>query len=85
MKKASSIGPAYAPVEGERSDPNGHPTGPAVASVAGDRGDNARNSSWPKPEEGLRLMHAFLSIKQAEVRETIIRYVVEQSEHQEGG
>jgi hypothetical protein len=41
--------------------------------------DRPENPSWPKPEEGLRLMRAFLYIKQAKVREAIIRYVEEQS------
>lgn len=41
--------------------------------------DRPESPFWPKPEEGLRLMRAFLYIKQAEVRETIIRYVEEQS------
>jgi hypothetical protein len=51
----------------------------ANKSVRPETEDRAENPSLPKPEEGLRLIHAFLEIKQAEVRETIIRYVEEQS------
>ena len=42
------------------------------------------NPSRPKAEEGLRLMHAFLEIKNAEVREAIIKYVEEQSRLENG-
>ena len=34
--------------------------------------------SRPTPEEGRRLMHAFFSIRDAKVRESIIRHVEEQ-------
>ena len=37
------------------------------------------NPSLPNPKEGLRLMHAFLTIKKAETREAIIKFVEEQS------
>jgi hypothetical protein len=41
--------------------------------------DLSGNASSPSVEEGLRLIHAFRDIKQAKVREAIIRYVEEQS------
>jgi hypothetical protein len=45
----------------------------------------AGNSSRPKPEEGVQLIHAFRSIKQAALREAIIRLVAELSEPDENG
>ena len=54
-------------------------TGTAATSAHAEEGDPLESSSWPKPEEGFRLTHAFLGIQQAEVRETIIKYVEEQS------
>jgi len=37
------------------------------------------HADWPTPKEGLRLMHAFCRIRQAPIRDAIIRYVEEQS------
>ena len=37
------------------------------------------HSSPPKPEEGLRLVHAFHDIKQVALREAIIKFVTELS------
>ncbi len=54
-------------------------TGTVDTSAHAEQGDPSGNSPWPKPEEGLRLMHAFFDIKQGEVREAIIGYVEEQS------
>ncbi len=54
-------------------------TGAAGASAYAEQRDPLECSSWPKPEEGLRLMHAFLDIKQAEVLEAIVKSVEEQS------
>ena len=56
--------------------------GPAGTSARFEKG--IENPSLPKPEEGLRLMHAFLEIKNAEVREAIIKYVEEQSRLENG-
>jgi hypothetical protein len=82
VRKKASIGPAYAQINGDQGDRARHPVASPVVWVAENRGGQVGNSSWAKPEEGLRLMHAFLSIKQAEVRERIIQYVTEQSKHQ---
>jgi hypothetical protein len=41
--------------------------------------DPARGFSWPDPEEGHRLMRAFLSIREAALREAIITFVAEVS------
>jgi hypothetical protein len=49
-------------------------TGTGRTSARAEQG----NASWPSPEDGLRLMHAFLAIKQVEVREAIIKYAEEQ-------
>ena len=57
-------------------------TGPAGLSARSEKAIN--DSSRPKPEEGLRLMHAFLEIKKAEVRKAIIKYVEEQSRLEKG-
>lgn len=55
------------------------------AFARGEQGDDAGSSSWPKPEEGLRLMHAFLDIRQSEVRDAIIKFVAELSRLQKNG
>jgi hypothetical protein len=54
-------------------------TGTGGTPVRAEQGDRTENASWPSVEEGLRLIHAFCEIKQATVREAIIRYVEEQS------
>ena len=45
------------------------------ASVWSRNGDLPENDCPPDPEEGLRLMRAFLSIGQADVREAVINFV----------
>ena len=57
-------------------------TGPAGTLAHSEKGIEDR--SRPKAEDGLRLMHAFLEIKKAEVREAIIKYVEEQSRLENG-
>jgi hypothetical protein len=42
-------------------------------------------SERPKPEEGLRLMHAFFDIRQHEVRDALINFVAELSRLQKNG
>ena len=54
-------------------------TGTGGTSPRAEQDDPTGNASWPSVEEGLRLIHAFCEIKQATVREAIIRYVEEQS------
>ena len=54
-------------------------TASANSSAHPEKGGRSRNRVWPKPDEGLRLMHAFLDIEQPEVREAVIKYVEEQS------
>jgi len=39
----------------------------------------AGTSSRPTPEDGLRLIHAFMDVKQAALREAIIQFIVELS------
>jgi hypothetical protein len=51
----------------------------ADASVDGGQVDRAGASARPKPEDGLRLMHAFLSIQHAALREAVIKFVTELS------
>ncbi|HKN30289.1 MAG TPA: hypothetical protein VJY34_21390 [Roseiarcus sp.] len=46
-----------------------------------DRGklDPAASFSWPDPQEGSRLMRAFLSIRQAALRDAIVKIVTQLS------
>jgi len=60
-------------------------TGNDNVSAYGEQGDRTAVSSWPKAEEGLRLMHAFLDIRQPEVRDAIIKFVAELSRLQKNG
>jgi hypothetical protein len=57
---------------------------PVKSFLAARPEDAARNLPLPPPEEGLRLMHAFLTIKHADVREAIIVFVEEQSKAHSG-
>ncbi len=59
--------------------------GPADGSIAGGPRDHSGGSSRPKPEDGLRLMHAFLSIQQDALREAIIQFVTELSALRDDG
>ena len=52
---------------------------PSDARVNRGQTDPARGFSWPDPEEGHRLMRAFLSIREAALREAIITFVAEVS------
>ncbi len=52
---------------------------PADASAKRGKRDLTTDSSPPKPEEGLRLVHAFHDIKQVALREAIIKFVTELS------
>jgi len=61
------------------SDKSALSTRTAKASALVQNCDGTVNASKPKPEEGRRLMHAFYEIRNAKVREAIIRYVEEQS------
>ena len=54
-------------------------TGPAEASVRSLRGDPVWESARPSPEQGHRLMRAFLSIKEAALREAIVNFVTDVS------
>jgi hypothetical protein len=46
--------------------------GQAKASVEGGQGDFAGDHSRPDPEEGRRLMRAFVNIREAALREALI-------------
>jgi hypothetical protein len=54
-------------------------TGIAETLSENRQGGQIRVRSLPEPQEGLRLMHAFLEIRRADVREAIVKYVEEQS------
>jgi hypothetical protein len=55
-------------------------TGSSGASIDHDgQRDPAGASSRPTPEDGLRLIHAFLGVKQAALREAIIKLAAELS------
>ena len=62
-----------------------HSTGNDNALAQGEHDDRTGSPSWPRPEEGLRLMHAFLEIRQSELRDTIIKFVTELSRLQKNG
>jgi hypothetical protein len=53
--------------------------GAADAPLNGGRRDASASLSPPKPEEGVRLVHAFHGIKHAALREAIIKFVTELS------
>jgi hypothetical protein len=55
------------------------------AFANGEQDDRTAISSWPKPEEGLQLMHAFLDIRQPELRNAIIKFVAELSRVEKNG
>lgn len=52
-------------------------TATAGTSACAGQGSPTGNASWPSVEEGHRLIRAFCDIKQATVREAIIRSVEE--------
>jgi hypothetical protein len=54
-------------------------TGNDNAAAQSEQGGRSENSFRPKPEEGLRLMHAFFDIRQHEVRDALINFVAELS------
>jgi len=60
-------------------------TGPGGASVDPDKSEWAGNSARATPEEGVRLIHAFMGIKQPILREAIITFVAALSEAHENG
>jgi len=53
--------------------------GPSDASVSRGKTDSARGFSRPDPEQGLRLMRIFLSIREPSLRQAVIRLVTELS------
>jgi len=55
------------------------------ASIDGSQLDRSGPSSRSKPEEGHRLMRAFLGIRQAGLREALVRLVTELSTLQDEG
>jgi hypothetical protein len=55
------------------------------AFANGKQDDRTGISSWPKPEEGLQLMHAFLNIRQPDLRNAIIKFVAELSRVRKNG
>jgi hypothetical protein len=60
-------------------------TGTAEAPASGGKRDAPGNFSQPKPEDGVRLVHAFHGIKHAALREAIIKFVTELSTLQKDG
>jgi hypothetical protein len=47
----------------------------AAAAIGGVQSNRSRIRSLPKPEEGLRLMHAFVAIDSAALREAVVKFV----------
>ena len=60
-------------------------SGPEVAPMNDGLPDRSRHTSRPNPEEGHRLMRAFLSLRQAALREAVINFVKELSTLQDDG
>jgi len=58
--------------------------GPATAI---NRAESSRSGPppLPKPEQGLRLIHAFVGIREDDLREAIVRFVEELSTAQKNG
>jgi hypothetical protein len=59
--------------------------GTAHAPLNGGTRETPGNFSPPKPEEGVRLVHAFHGIKHAALREAIIKFITELSTMQKDG
>ncbi|MFY9969539.1 MAG: hypothetical protein WBQ45_15460 [Roseiarcus sp.] len=59
--------------------------GAAHAPFNGSTRETPANFSSPKPEEGVRLVHAFHGIKHAALREAIIKFVTELSAIEKDG
>ena len=54
----------------------------AAAAISGAQSNRSRARSLPEPEEGLRLMHAFVVIESADLREAVVKFVEELSKTQ---
>ena len=54
----------------------------ATAAISGLQSNRSRIRPLPKPEEGLRLMHAFVAIQSADLREAVVKFVEELSKTQ---
>jgi len=59
--------------------------GAAHASTGGELRGRSGDFSRPNPEQGYRLMRAFLSVKQDVLREAIVKFVTELSTLQDKG
>ena len=59
--------------------------GPSDRSVTREKLDLAASFSWPDPQEGYRLMHAFLSIRQVALRDAIVKFVTQLSTLDDNG
>jgi hypothetical protein len=57
-------------------------SGGAAAAISGAQSNRSAIGSLPKPEEGLRLMHAFVTIESVDVREAVVKFVEELSKTQ---
>jgi hypothetical protein len=47
----------------------------AAAAIRGVQSNSSRIRSLPKPQEGLRLMHAFVGIESADLRDAVVKFV----------
>ena len=56
-----------------------------AAAISGVQSNRSRNTSLPKPEEGLRLMHAFVAIRRADLREAVVKFVEDLAKTQKEG
>lgn len=51
----------------------------ASTSVKPDQSEAVRCFGWPDPQEGFRLTHAFLNVREASLRDAIVKLVAELS------
>lgn len=51
----------------------------AGTSVKPDQSEAVRRSGWPDPQEGFRLTHAFLNVREPSLRDAIVKLVAELS------
>ena len=54
----------------------------AATAISGVQGNRSGVRSLPRPEDGLRLMHAFVAIESADLRDAVVKFVEELSRTQ---
>ena len=54
----------------------------AAVAISGVQSNRSRIRSLAKPQEGLRLMHAFVAIESADLRDAVVKFVEDLSRTQ---